>query len=316
MEAMNVPRRMNILVVGGTGFIGQSLTRELSDRGHDVAVLSRSPAADPSGIESVAGDVRNADSIADAFEGREVVVNLVALSPLFEPSGDATHETVHLDGTRNVVQAAETHGVEKIVQMSAIGADPDGSTAYIRAKGRAEDIVTASSIEWSIIRPSVVFGDGGEFVSFTKTLTTPYVTGLPGGGTTRFQPIWVGDLVPMLVDVTENDDHVGATYELGGPDVLTLAEVTRQVYRADGRSSVVLPIPMLFARIGLTIAGTISGIPMGPDQYRSLQFDTSVSDNDVTAFGRPPDDLRTLADYLEHATNSSAQPGTGNNSSY
>lgn len=183
---------VNVLVIGGTGFIGTPLARELADRGHTVAVLSRSPesATFPDTIETIGGDVTEYDSIVDAFEGQDVAINLVALSPLFEPSGDATHETVHLDGTRHVVRAAEEHDV-RIVQMSALGADPDGQTAYIRAKGRAEEVVRESSIEWVIVRPSVVFGDGGEFVSFTKTLTTPYVTGLPGGGSTRFQPIWV-----------------------------------------------------------------------------------------------------------------------------
>jgi uncharacterized protein YbjT (DUF2867 family) len=311
---------MNVLVVGGTGFIGTLLTHELTDRGHAVTVLSRAPesATLPDTVETSEGDVTEYDSIADAFEGIDVVVNLVALSPLFEPSGDTTHEGIHLDGTRHIVQAAKEHGV-RVVQMSALGADPDGQTAYIRAKGQAEEVVRESSIEWSIVRPSVVFGDGGEFVSFTKTLTTPYVTGLPGGGATRFQPIWVGDLVPMLAEVIENTDneHTGKTYELGGPEVLTLADVATQVYRAEGKGLTVLPIPMLFARFGLTIAGAIPGIPMGPDQYRSLTFDNTVSDNDVAAFGRSLDDLQTLTDYLEtETTDSTSHPvQTGSNSS-
>ncbi|MFC6962321.1 complex I NDUFA9 subunit family protein [Halocatena marina] len=291
---------MNVIVVGGTGFIGRPLTHELIDRGHSVTVLSRSPSSVPDGVRSVSGDVRNAESISDAFEGMEAVINLVALSPLFEPSGNVTHKAVHLDGTRNIVEAAKANGVEKIVQMSALGADPDGATAYIRAKGQAEAVVTESPIDQVIVRPSVVFGEGGEFVSFTKALTTPYITGLPGGGGTRFQPIWVGDLVPMLAAVTEDGTYVGKTLELGGPETLTLTEITRLVYRTDGKRVVVLPIPMLFARIGLTIASVIPGVPMGPDQYRSLKFDNTVSDNDVTAFGETADNLRTLTDYLEH----------------
>jgi len=83
----------------------------------------------------------------------------------------------------------EAHGVEKVVQLSALGADPDGSTAYIRAKGAAGEIIRDSPLDWVIVRPSVVFGECGEFVSFTKTLTAPYLTGLPGGGSTRFQPM-------------------------------------------------------------------------------------------------------------------------------
>ena len=147
-------------------------------------------------------------------------------------------------------------------------------------------------------KASVVFGDGGEFVAFTKTLTTPYVTGLPGGGKTRFQPIWVGDLVPILADALEDDDHVGETYEFGGPQVLTLADVTELAYEAEGKDVTIVPIPMGLARVGLSMAGPLPFVPFGQDQARSLAFDNTVADNDVTAFGRDPADLTTLSAYL------------------
>jgi len=291
---------MNVLVVGGTGFIGQNLCVELHDRGHDVTALSRDPgdAELPDGVDSIAGDVTAYDSIEGAFEGQDAVVNLVALSPLFQPRGGATHEAVHLGGTENVVDAAEDHGVERVVQMSALGADPDGSTAYLRTKGQAEQVVRDAPLDWVIVRPSVVFGDGGEFVGFTKMLTTPYVTGLPGGGKTRFQPIWVGDLAPMLADCATDEDRAGEVYEIGGPEVLTLADVTRLAYRAEGKSVRVLPVPMALAKIGLTAAGPLPFVPMGPDQARSLRIDNTVVENDVSAFGVDPDDLTTLSAYL------------------
>jgi len=291
---------MNVLVVGGTGFIGQNLCVELHDRGHDVTALSRDPgdAELPDGVDSVAGDVTAYDSIEGAFEGQDTVVNLVALSPLFKPRGGATHEKVHLGGTENVVDAAEEHAVDRVVQMSALDADPDGSTAYLRTKGQAEQVVRDAPMDWVIVRPSVVFGDGGEFVEFTKLLTTPYVTGLPGGGKTRFQPIWVGDLAPMLADCATDEDRAGDVYEIGGPEVLTLADVTRLAYRAEGKSVRVLPVPMALAKIGLTAAGPLPFVPMGPDQARSLRIDNTVVENDVAAFGVDPDDLTTLSAYL------------------
>lgn len=291
---------MNVLVVGGTGFIGQNLCVELDERGHDVTALSRDPgdAELPAGVDSVAGDVTAYDSIEGAFEGQDAVVNLVALSPLFKPGGGASHEAIHLGGTENVVDAAEDHGVERLVQMSALGADPDGSTAYLRTKGQAEQVVRDAPMDWVIVRPSVVFGDGGEFVGFTKALTTPYVTGLPGGGKTRFQPIWVGDLVPMLADCATGEDRAGEVYEIGGPEVLTLADVTRLAYRAEGKSVRILPVPMALAKIGLTAAGPLPFVPMGPDQARSLRIDNTVVENDVAAFGVDPDDLTTLSEYL------------------
>ena len=324
---------MHVLVVGGTGFIGTHLCRELHDRGHEVTALSRSPdSADlPSGVRTVMGDVTAYDSMEGAFEGQDAVVNLVALSPLFRPSGgNEMHFRVHEGGTANVVRAAEAHGVGRLVQLSALGADPDGDTAYVRSKGLAEELVRESELEWVVFRPSVVFGDGGEFIPYTKRLAPPYVTPLPGGGTTRFQPIWVGDLVPMLAEAIEGDGdrgedgsddggdeavddgnedpHVGETYEVGGPEVLTLAELAELAHGADGRSVGVVSIPMSIAGVGLrsldhvpgSVLDALPGVPrMGSDQFRSLQFDNTVDHNDVSAFGVDTEDLLTVAAYLE-----------------
>lgn len=301
---------MELLVVGGTGFIGTHLCAELHDRGHEVTAMSRSPddGGVPEGVEATAGDVTTYDSIEPAFEGVDAVVNLVALSPLFRPSGgDEMHYRIHRDGTENVVAAAEEHGVGRLVQLSALGADPDGETAYIRAKGQGEDIVRSSSLEWVILRPSVVFGDGGEFIPYTKQLAPAYLTPLPGGGKTRFQPIWIGDLAPMIADAATEDEHAGEIYELGGPETLTLAAIAKLAHAADGRPVNVLPIPMAVAGAGLKALGAVPesvldslpGVPrMGGDQYRSLRFDNTTDRNDVAAFGVDSDGLRTVGDYL------------------
>ena len=330
---------MRILVVGGTGFIGESLCEELDGRGHEVTALSRSPGDGdlPAGVERAVGDVTDYDSLEPAFEGRDAVVNLVALSPLFRPSGgNEAHFTVHRDGTDNVVRAAEEYGVGRLLQMSALGADPEGNTAYIRSKGQAETIVRESDLDWVTFRPSVVFGDGGEFVPYTKRLAPPYLTPLPGGGRTQFQPVWVGDLVPMLADAVEGtapdeegpdaeldeeltpavrpaddeddgDPHVGRTYNVGGPDVVTLAEVAELAHAADGKPVEVVSVPMPLAKVGLYsldyvppgLLDSLPGVPrMGSDQYRSLQFDNTTDDNDVDVFSVEEPDLTTLPEYL------------------
>lgn len=300
---------MRILVVGGTGFIGQHLCRELHERGHEVTAMSRDPgeATLPGGVETAMGDVTAYDSIEAAFEDQDAVVNLVALSPLFKPKGGyQRHFEVHTAGTENVVRAAETHGVPKLVQMSGVGADPDAPTVYLRSKGVAEEHVTNSSLDWVIFRPDVIFGEGDEFVGFTKLLAPPYVTPLPGGGETPFLPMWVGDIVSMLADAADGtspqrdglESHAGQIYEIAGPEVLTLAEVARLAHAADGRPVNVLPIPMPLAKVGLSLADYVPQFPFGSDQYRSLQMDNVRDVNDIDAFGVAESDLTTLASYL------------------
>ena len=295
---------MKVLVAGGTGFIGSHLCRALADGGHDVTALSRSADDTPEGVDTAVGDVTDYDSIAEAVVGQDAVVNLVALSPLFEPKGgNVMHDRIHRGGTENLVRAAEAGDVEGFLQLSALGADPDGDTAYIRAKGQAETIVRESDLDWTIFRPSVVFGEGGEFVSFTKRLKKMFAPGvplypLPGGGKTRFQPIHVGDLVPMLVAALTADEHVGETYEIGGPEVLTLRQVTDLVYEAERKGVTIVSLPMPLAKVGLSVLGAVPGFPMGPDQYRSLQFDNTTAENDAAAFGVDEAEMTTLATYL------------------
>lgn len=295
---------MKVLVAGGTGFIGSYLCRGLADAGHEVTALSRSPADTPDGVASAVGDVTAYDSVEPVVDGHDAVVNLVALSPLFEPKGgNEMHDTVHRGGTENLVRASEANDVDRFIQLSALGADPDGATAYIRAKGQAEAIVRESDLGWTIVRPSVVFGEGGEFVSFTKRLKGMFAPGvpmypLPGGGTTRFQPIYVEDLVPMLITMVDDDEHAGETYEIGGPEKLTLRDVTNLVYEAERKGVRIVPLPMPLAKVGLTVLGAVPGFPMGPDQYRSLQFDNTTADNDIGAFGIDEAEMTTLAEYL------------------
>ena len=295
---------MNVLVAGGTGFIGSVLCRVLHERGHDVVAMSRHPNAGAvaDGVSVVHGDVTEPETLEEPVSGMDAVVNLVSLSPLFQTPRGVSHRSVHRDGTANLVAAATAAGVERLVQISGLGADPNGPTAFIRSKGEAEAIVRDSSLEWVIVRPSVVFGDGEEFTPFVAKTTTPYVTPLPAGGRTRFQPIWVEDIVPMIADCVDEERHEGETYEIGGPDRLTLADVTRMYYASRGQSVQIIPVPMALSKLGLTLAGPVPLVPFGREQARALTFDNTTDENDVEAFGVDPDDLRTLESYLTERT--------------
>jgi uncharacterized protein YbjT (DUF2867 family) len=286
---------MNVLVAGGAGFVGQSLCRVLVERGHDVTAASRSPDSGdrPASVATTALDVTDPD-LTDAVAGHDAVVNLVALPAHVQPQ-HRTHEAVHRDGTEHLLQASEATGVERFVQVSGLGVDEDVDTAYFRAKREAEALVRDSPLDWVIYRPSVVFGDGAAFVAFIRRIVPLGVAFLPGGGTMRIQPIWVGDLAPMLADGLEEDRHVGETYDIGGPERLTLAETVRQITGCRA----VVPVPLALAAVGFAIAEGLPFVPLGRDQYRALTLDNTVADNDVTAFGADEADLRTLGSYLD-----------------
>jgi len=286
---------MNVLVAGGSGFVGRSLCRVLDERGHDVTAASRSPDASPlpDGVGTAVLDVTRAEPDA-TVDGHDAVVNLVALPAHVQPRS-RTHEAVHLGGTRNLVAASERTGVERFVQMSALGVDSGVETAYFRAKRDAERVVRESSLEWVVYRPSVVFGDGCAFVPFVERHVPPAVVPLPDGGRSKLQPMWVGDLAPMVADGVVGDRHAGAVYRLGGPEVLTLAETIQQIV---GRRTI-LPVPGPLAAVGAGAAGAVPGLPLGRDQYRVLGHDNVAEPNDISAFGVAPDELTTLRDYVD-----------------
>ena len=292
---------MHVLAVGGTGFIGRRLCERLVAAGHEVTALSREPdrPALPTEVATVRGDVTDYDSIADAFAGVDTAVNLVALSPLLEPpGGNVRHDEVHRGGTEHCLRAAEAAGVERFVQLSALGADPAGPTHYLRAKGRGERLVRESSLSWTILRPSVVFGDDGEFLSFLRRVTPPVIAPLPGGGETRFQPIHVSDMATLIVAALA-PDHAGQTYEIGGPETLSLAELARLVRGREGHSPTVVSVPMGLAGAGLKLADAVPGLPLGSDQYRALRLDNTTDDNAIERLGLAPAKLTTVREYLD-----------------
>lgn len=285
---------MKALVAGGSGFVGQVLCRILVKRGWDVTVASRRPTESelPPGVDTVAVDVTRSD-LAPAVSDQDVVVNLFALPSHVRPRNQ-THEAVHFEGTRSLLTASEQTGVDRFVQMSALGVESDVSTAYLDAKRGAERLVRSSSLDWVIYRPSVAFGDGCRIIPFIERVIPPYVAPLPGGGTMRIQPIWIEDLAPMLADGAEDSRHVGRTYEIGGPESLTFAEVLDLICDRH----VVVPLPMPLAATAFAIAGYLPFVPFDLDQYRVFRLDNTTADNDVTAFGASEADLLTLGEYL------------------
>jgi len=284
---------VNVLVAGGTGFVGRSLCRVLVDRGHDVTGLSRRPTAArlPDDVDVLAADVAG-DDLSGPVAGRDAVVNLVALPAHVQPTTQ-THETAHALGTERLLRASERAGVDRFVQLSALGVEEGIETAYFDAKRRAERAVRESALSWVIYRPSLVFGDGCGFFEFLETWLPPGVAPVPGGET-RVQPVWVEDLAPMIADGVGERRHVGNTYRLGGPEARTVRAVIERVC-PDRR---VVEVPMGLAAAGLSVADLFPDVPFGSDQYRVLTHDNTVESNDVVAFRVTESDLTSLAAYL------------------
>jgi len=286
---------MRVFIAGGTGFIGRHLCAFLIED-HDVTAASRSPDDEVAeGVEAVSVDVTD-DDLTGAVGGHDVVVNLVALPSHVKPR-ERSHESVHLGGTERLIEASEEVGVERFVQMSGLGVGSGVETAYFDAKERAEEVARGSEVDTVVLRPSVVFGDGCAFLSFLRRMTPPFVAPFPCASATRIQPVGVEDLVPMVAECIENALHEGETYEVGGPEKLTMKETVETVCGVR-----VISVPKRLCWGGFVVADSLPFVPFGTDQYRVLGLDNTVEENDAEVFGIAEDDMLTLGGYVEEGS--------------
>ena len=286
---------MKVYVTGGTGFVGSHLAHKLIWAGHDVTLggLSTEGVIDlPEDAEVEEIDVTNPETLD--FSGHDAVIHLVGLSPLFEPK--VPYHNIHVEGTENVMEACEEADINRYIHMSALGADAEGDTEYLRTKGEAQTLVENSDLDWTVYRPSVIFGEGGQFIDFTESLLTPFVTALPGANP-KFQPLYVEDIGDLFVETVEDEKHIHQTYDLGGPEVRSMKDIAKLIERSKGRGLTVLPVPMPFVEIGMKVSEQM-GLKFGMDQYRSLKKNNIVEENDVKNFRKSVDEMETLSDYL------------------
>jgi len=246
----------------------RALVRAGSDR-------SRLPVARLSFAE---GDIVRPETLRPAFEGCDVVVNLVGI---IREKGLATFQRVHAEGTANVVREAASAGVKRIVQMSAVGARPDAPSAYHRTKSAGEESVRASGVEWVILRPSLIFGPGDGFTTTMIDLVrrAPVIP-IIGSGDSRMQPIAVQDVCAAFVASARSDGHAGKTYELGGPEVLTYRAIVRQVADEMGVRKAMVHLPVaLIGAVAQVMSRVTSAFPLTPDQLLMLQEDNIAQPN-------------------------------------
>ena len=273
-----------VTVFGGSGFIGSQVVRALAKRGYRVRIAVRQPnvsyrmrvLGEVGQIELVQANLKNAASIGRALDGAEACVNLVGV--LYEQGRQRFH-TLHAKGAEDVAAAAKARGISRFVQISALGADADSASKYARTKGLGEAAVRQLIPTATVIRPSVVFGpDDSLFNRFASLATLLPVIPLPGGGETKFAPVYVADLANAIAAAVADPATAGKTYEIGGPKTysyrqmmeLTLAEIQKRRF--------LLPLPWSLASLIGSLAeipGKIVSIPpvLTADQVTLLKSD-------------------------------------------
>jgi len=282
--AITLNNRALVTIYGGSGFLGRHVVRAIARTGARMRIAVRRPELaghlQPLGgvgqIVPVQANVRFPDSLLAAAEDADAVVNLVGI--LFA-TGKQTFKTVQDEGARHVAEATKAAGARALVHVSAIGADPNASSIYARTKAAGEAAVTETFPGAVILRPSVVFGPEDEFFNrFAALARISPVLPLIGGGHTKFQPVFVGDVAQAIVAALEGRASQSAPYELGGPQIMTMREVMERVLAYTMRSRPLVPVPFWFAKLQGAFLQWLPKPPLTVDQVRLLQTDNVVSD--------------------------------------
>ena len=242
-----------IVVTGSSGYLGSHITKRLAQSGEPVRALvhNRQRAEQEGrliglGIEWVEGDVTQPETLVKAFQGANAIIHTVAIAI---EKGVRTYEFINYQGTVNVVNAALAVGSRRFINICQLGANSQLPYRFLASKGKAQEYVAASSLYWTAFRPSVIWGPEDEFANTFARLAqiTPFIFPIIGGENALFQPVWVEDVVTCVVKALENSGTIGKEYEIGGPEVLTLAEIERRTLEAVGarRWQVRFPIPVM-----------------------------------------------------------------------
>jgi len=293
-----------VTVFGGSGFLGRSVVRALAKRDYRIRVAVRRPELaghlQPLGkvgqIHAVQANLRYPASVEAAMRDSHVAINLVGI---LAESGAQTFDAVQGKGPGTVAQAAAAVGA-RMVHISAIGADETSASRYAQAKAAGETAVRAAVPSAIIMRPSVVFGPEDQFSNrFAALARISPMLPLIGGGVTKLQPVYVGDVATAVADAVDGNAKAGATYELGGPEVLTMREIMEIILAITGRDRMLVSLPFGLAKLQAMFLQFAPGaLKLTPDQVVLLQSDNVVSDA-AKAAGLTLEGLGITADSLE-----------------
>ena len=264
-----------VAVVGATGFVGNAVVAGLAESGHGVIAISRTGrrlAGWPASVITRAADVATGRNLAQALEGADSAVHLVAIP---RETGGRTFAEVNVRGTQRVVDAATAAGIRRFVHLSVLGVADDPKLRYLYSKWLGERIVRESGLDWVVLRPSLMFGPGDGFFRLVRTTLkwwSPGVVAIPGSGDTRFQPLAVDDLAIAVERSLADADRAGQVYEIGGPDWVTYREIVEDVMRVTGMRRLKLPMPIpLISALTAATDRILPVFPVSHDQIASLQ---------------------------------------------
>ncbi|RED38689.1 NADH dehydrogenase [Rhodopseudomonas thermotolerans] len=295
-----------VTVFGGSGFLGRHVVSALARRDYRIRVAVRRPELaghlQPLGrvgqIHAVQANLRYPESVAAAMRGAHVAINLVGI---LAEGGAQKFDSVQGSGAGAVAQAAAAVGA-RMVHVSAIGADPDSPARYARSKAAGERAVHEAVPQATIFRPSVVFGPEDQFTNRFASLARMSPVLPLVGADTRLQPVYVGDVAAAIAEAVDGQAQPGVTYELGGPELLTMREILQIILQITDRKRLLLPLPFGLAGLQAMLLQFAPGaFKLTPDQVRMLQVDNVVSEAAKSAgltlqgLGIQPDSLQAIA---------------------
>ena len=300
-------RNKTVSVIGGSGFIGRALVEKLARAGARVTVLTRNtvrsknlkPLGDVGQITVIGGDALVNDDLTLAIQSADYVVNLIGI---FHPSGKQNFENAQAQLPQNIATVAQKTGIKKIIHLSAIGADLNSSSNYLRTKAEGERGLLSVAPSSTILRPSIVFGPGdGFFDRFAKMAMIAPALPLLGGGTTKFQPVFVGDVAGSILYCITHQQTDGQIYELGGPSIYSFKELLAYTLSSIGKKRGLIPVPIFAMQLPAALASILPNPPITRDQLRMLSSDNIVNEKmpDITSFGIIPQPIEAhVPNYL------------------
>jgi NADH dehydrogenase len=287
-----------VTVFGGTGFLGRRVVRHLRDKGFSVRIASRYPrsSSGDAEIQPIAADIRERRSIAAAVEGAFGVVNAVSL---YVERGTDTFHAVHVAAAERLAEEARKAGIERLIQISGIGADAASSSPYIRARGQGEQAVRAAFPNAEVIRPAVMFGPDDAFLNtLVQLLRRLPIYPMFGRGQTRLQPADVEDVGKAVAKLIQRTPAESIAVECGGPRVYTYEELLRTIAHAMNVKRVLVPVPFAAWHALTWVAEMLPAAPITRNQVELMEIDTVVS-ADVPGFAELGISPRAIEEVLQ-----------------